>query len=74
MKNRHWLNSISEYDALCRMNAHLRTNTSHYLGGWTSPCIMTALKSWHTTERSKRCLKYQADCGKCIADWLNEEA
>lgn len=64
MTNREKLLQTAEYDALCRMNANLRTNKAF------APCIMTALGE---KVRMVRCLEHEADCDKCIADWLNEE-
>ena len=70
MTNREKLLQTAEYDMLCRMNAHLRTTVEHYAMALTQPCIMTALG---VKMRSVRCMEHKADCGKCIADWLNEE-
>lgn len=64
MTNREKLLQTAEYDALCRMNANLRTSKTF------APCIMTALGE---KVRMARCLEHEADCGKCIAEWLNED-
>lgn len=64
MTNREKILQTAEYDRLCRMNANLRTIKAF------APCIMVALGM---KMRSVRCMEHKADCGKCIADWLNEE-
>jgi hypothetical protein len=64
MTNREKLLQTAEYDRLCGLNANLRTSKAF------APCIMTALGE---KVRMAQCLEHKADCGKCIADWLNEE-
>lgn len=64
-RNREKLIEQSFYDLLDMMNANLKTK-------FGSACIMGALMTeFSEYERIKRCQKHEADCGKCIADWLN---
>ena len=65
-RNREKLMEQSMYDFLCMMNANLITR-------FGSACIMGALMAdFSEYERIKRCKKHVSDCGKCIADYLNE--
>lgn len=71
MTNYEKLLQPSMYDTLFRMNANLRTTIEHYPMAIQQPCIMTALG---VKMRTARCIEHEADCGKCIADWLSEGA
>lgn len=65
-RNREIIMQQSMFDFLCMMNANLRTR-------FGLACIMGALLTeFSEYERIKRCQKHEADCGKCIADYLNE--
>ena len=61
-RNREKLMEQSLYDLLCMMNANIRTYPSEL-------CVMIALGC---KDRDERCREHEADCGKCIADYLNE--
>lgn len=60
-RNRERIMAQSLYDLLCSMNDNLNHNDT---------CIMDALKAY----TGDRCKQYGSgkECGKCIADWLNE--
>jgi hypothetical protein len=66
MTNRKKLLQTAEYDLLCKANENLL----QALYRDERACIMTAVGE---PNRNFRCSKYHPDCGKCIADWLNEE-
>ena len=68
-RNRDKLMSQSLYDMLAHMNANLRTQITHYPMALEQPCIMTALG---VKDRKARCRKFEADCAKCLQEWLNE--
>lgn len=61
-RNRERIMNQSLYDLLCMMNANIRTYPSGL-------CIMDALGD---KERDRRCMKHDANCEKCLQEWLNE--
>ena len=60
MKNREILNKICIYDLLCRINNN------------DSNCIIHVLEGKGTD--IYRGDRYNQDCKRCLADWLNEES
>lgn len=62
-RNSEKLMEQSLYDFLCFMNANIRTYPSEL-------CVMIALGE---KNRDDRCKKHEADCGKCLQSWMNEE-
>lgn len=55
----------SLYDFLCFMNANIRTDTNNITG----MCVMNALRD---EKMYDRCIKHDACCDKCIANYLND--
>ena len=68
-RNRDALNQICMYDLLCRMNERLRDNEGKNENDESRACIMDCFMDSSKSER--RCF---ANCERCIATYLNEEA
>jgi hypothetical protein len=64
-KNRDKIMEQSFYDFLCMMNANIRTYPS-------TLCIMSAL-GYKEYDRLVRCKRFDVDCAKCLASWMNEQ-
>lgn len=61
MRNRDWLNNMTLIDILGYISDHIEE------------CLVYRIENRDFEKIEDRCEKYEWDCHKCIATWLNEE-
>lgn len=61
MRNRDWLNNMALIDMLSYISDHIEE------------CLVYRIENWDIEKIEDCCEKYEWDCYKCIAAWLNEK-